>query len=82
MSVEVGGVEVELIGVQVTVENIAGSGGQMENVFGARIPKADFLLHDTDHRAAVMINGAPHGRVQFLLDALLFRKFLGCCPVE
>ena len=48
MSVEVSRIKVELVRVQVAVEDIARRGGQMEDVFSAWIPKADFFLNDSN----------------------------------
>ena len=48
VSVEVSRIKVELVRVQVAVEDIARRGGQMEDVFSAWIPKADFFLNDSN----------------------------------
>ena len=73
MPIKMRGVEVDLIGMQVTVENWAGRLQKVKNVGFCGIPESNFLLQNSDQRSLCMIQGAPHRGIQILPQTLLLR---------
>lgn len=82
VTVKMRGVQVRLVGVQITVEEMFGRGHEVKDVFFTRIPEPDFLFDDSDERSAAVIDGSPHGGVEILPEAFLFWQLFCGGPVE
>ena len=82
VAIKMSGVEIQLVGVQIEVKDVAGGCDQVERIHFTRFPESNFLFDDSQQGAIVVVLCSPHGGVQFLFDGFLFGQFFTAGPIE